>query len=54
MPKARVVFGLEEKEDFGPFGKDAFTAFSANPGFEVKPIEQVASGERSRLLAVLY
>ena len=45
MPKARVVFGLEEKEDFGPFGKDAFTwLFSANPGFEVKPIEQVASG----------
>ena len=52
MPKARVVFGLEEKEDFGPFGKDAFTwLFSANPGFEVKPIEQVASGgERSRFM----
>ncbi len=52
MPKARVVFGLEEKEEFGPFGKDAFTwLFSANPGFEVKPIEQVASGgERSRFM----
>ncbi|HAB90570.1 MAG TPA: hypothetical protein DCF84_08540 [Bacteroidetes bacterium] len=52
MPKARVVFGLEEKEDFGPFGKDNFTwLFSANPGFEVKPIEQVASGgERSRFM----
>lgn len=52
MPKARVVFGLEEREDFGPFGKDAFTwLFSANPGFEVKPIEQVASGgERSRFM----
>ena len=52
MPKARVVFGLEEKEDFGPFGKDVFSwLFSANPGFEVKPIEQVASGgERSRFM----
>lgn len=52
MPKARVVFGLEEREDFGPFGKNAFTwLFSANPGFEVKPIEQVASGgERSRFM----
>ena len=52
MPKARVVFGLEKREDFGPFGKDAFTwLFSANPGFEVKPIEQVASGgERSRFM----
>ena len=52
MPKASVELGLDVTNDFRPFGKNSFSwLFSANPGFEVKPIEQVASGgERSRFM----
>ncbi len=55
MPNAKLIFSLEQTDNFGALGQDKVDLlFSANKGFEPKSIKNTASGgEFARLSLVL-